>query len=62
VSAELMREVIEQFFGDFVVAQRDRDVAFLLDRLHPAVVERYADTACEATSPGSRQPTRQSKC
>ncbi len=36
----------EEFLALFVKALRERDVAFLFDRLHPAVVERYGAQQC----------------
>ena len=36
------------FFADWANALRTGDATFLYERLHPAVVDRYGDTACRA--------------
>jgi hypothetical protein len=39
-------ELIELFSADLVAAWDSLDTTFLLDRLHPAVFERYSEKAC----------------
>jgi hypothetical protein len=41
-------ETPEEFFALFSAAIRSRDAAFLVDRLHPFVLERYGDATCRA--------------
>lgn len=39
---------IEQFVADFADAMTNQDVDFLLDRLHPIVLERFDSPSCRA--------------
>ena len=41
-------ELPQTFFDTFVNALRNGDRAFLLERMHPAVIARYGSTQCEA--------------
>jgi hypothetical protein len=40
-------ETPQEFFDLFTEAQRTGDIAFLVARLHPAVLDRYDTAACE---------------
>jgi hypothetical protein len=50
-------ETPEQFLAALQRAQREGDAAFLLARLHPAVIERYGEDACRAGVAKPPDPT-----
>jgi len=51
-------ETPQQFLDDLAAAVRAGDVAFQLDRLHPAVLDRYGAEQCRADIATRTDPSR----
>lgn len=55
--AAVRAETPDQFLAELQRAERESDTAFLLARLHPAVIERYGEDVCRATVAEAADPT-----
>src|SRR5574341_1256422 len=51
-------ETPEEFLAALATAVQEGDVDFQLERLHPAVIDRYGEEACQADIETRTDPTR----